>query len=596
MLAKKYSLTLIGFILILVLTQCRRDRVHSSVTVSSVQKRLNPADTFALNVAPEGAFDITPAKTNLTEIEKEKARASLKHFLDTLQTAHYITDDINAEYIRKEVDLLYELNSYDLFWLNLSGPRKEAGLMLNHLLLATSHGLTAGDYQVSKLLNMQQEVYKEKSNINLLQLIQLDIRLSVACITFAWHLHNGQIAPDIYPGRWVRSRVNSSVAPILYDHDIHKAFELLQPQHARYNGLLKALELYRSIDHNGGWPRMPENLNLRLNDSSAHVPLLRQRLMATRDLNIDPDEIAKDSLFDLPLESAVRRFQFRHGLTTDGIVGKGTVAALNVPVNDKIDKILINLERIRWLPAQHGERYIEVNLPEFKLYLYDAGKPAIEMRTITGKQKTATPVFDDQLEYLVFSPSWTIPKSILHKEILPAIERDPGYLSRMGYKLYTSWDQDATPVKADSVDADTLREKQVIRIVQPPGVTNALGHVKFMMPNKMNIYLHDTPVDYLFERAERDFSHGCIRLEFPELLAEQLLTEQGWELSDVLEAMDRDEPYYVNLSEPVPVYLLYRTAFVDSKGLVNFRKDIYDHDRRQLVQLREVGNEALAGL
>lgn len=555
--------------------------------VKSLSTRLNPTDTFS--------HTISKTETNFPDIEQEEIRSHLSGFMDTLTRTDYIHDKENIDYIWQELQDFYNLNDNDIFWSTLDYPLPKSDIMLNHLLDAESHGLNSESYNVSKLLNLQQEVFRDKNNINFLQVIQLDIRLSVAYITYAWHIHNGIIEPEIIPGRWAKGKYNSSVAEILVKNEVSKALEIIQPGES-YEELTKALERYRKIAYEGGWPKLPANTRIELLDTNALVPVLRERLMITQDLHITPEDIAADSVFDHQLESAVKRFQHRNGLAADGIVGKSTVAALNIPVNQKIEQIELNLERMRWMPSDPGERYIVVNIPEYKLFAYEDGKRTLEMRAIVGKEKNATPVFHDAMEYVVFSPKWNIPKSIIRKEIFPAIKKDSTFLDKLGYKLYRGWGSNAEPANPDSVDIERLYEKGQMRVVQPPGPRNALGQVKFMMPNKMNIYLHDTPADYLFMRDKRAFSHGCIRLEFPELMAEYMLKNEGWDLQRVVEAMNKQEPYYVTLSEHIPVYLIYRTAWVDNKGLVNFRKDIYNLDRLQQIQLNHHKEKTLAGL
>ncbi|WP_185113983.1 L,D-transpeptidase family protein [Fulvivirga imtechensis] len=581
----KYSKNAFGYFIafaLLLFIQCSRDRTPSTSKINSLSTRLNPADTFSHHFSMEEPQVVR---------DRSKIRDKLFNFLDTLSISVYIHDDHNRKHIEKELREFYRLNNHDLYWSNGIKLLPTADFMLNQLLLAETHGLESDYYSVSKLLNLQQKVFEKDSEPNVLQIIHLDIRLSIAYVTYAWHLHNGAINAENVPGRWVINSKNASVASILATNGINEALNMLEPAR-HYKLLMKALEKYRQIAHEGGWSTLPPGTVLKINDCGPNVLILGKRLKATGDLR--EKEPLQDSLFDSQLENAVKRFQHRHGLTVDGVVGKTTLAALNIPVEQKIDQILINLERMRWRSGDKNDRYIEVNVPEYKLYAYDKGEKTLEMKVIVGKEKSATPIFNDTLEYLVFSPRWTIPKSILHKEIIPAIEADPSYLARCGYQLYDSWDNNATPLSTDSVTLETLARCEVIRIVQPPGPKNSLGQVKFMMPNKMNIYLHDTPADYLFLRDQRAFSHGCIRLEFPELLADYLLSE--WDLSKVLETMNEPEPFYVNLKERVPVYLLYQTAWVDSIGLVNFREDIYDHDKLQLAQLKNRKKELMAGI
>ncbi|TRX60516.1 L,D-transpeptidase family protein [Fulvivirga sp. M361] len=285
----------------------------------------------------------------------------------------------------------------------------------------------------------------------------------------------------------------------------------------------------------------------------------------------------------------MKRFQQRHGLEVDGRIGRSTLNALNISVSDKIKMIELNLERLRWLPKNYGREYLLVNIPEYKLRAYQKSKLSLVMGVIVGKEYTSTPVFCDTLRYLVFSPTWTVPHSIKSEEMLPRLQRDSSYYSGKNYKFYKGWhtDQEIEPSLVDwsqySIDHFPFN------VVQQPGPGNALGLVKFIMPNNHSIYLHDTPTDHLFERTERALSHGCIRLEEPALLAQYLLRDQkSWDINKILAAMHKDEPERVYFKKNYHVQLTYLTSFVDEFGLINFRDDIYGHDRAQMTEINTI--------
>lgn len=296
---------------------------------------------------------------------------------------------------------------------------------------------------------------------------------------------------------------------------------------------------------------------------------------------------ADSLLYDSKLISAVKQFQHRHGLEVDGRIGGNTIEAMNVSVNDRIESIILNLERLRWLPSDLGKDYLMVNLPEYKLNIYKNRKLDLDMRVIVGKKTTSTPIFKDTLKYLVFSPTWTVPMSIKSVEMLSRLQKNSAYYSNRDFKFYNGWNLN-DEVDPRNIDWSKYGENNFpFTAVQQPGPSNALGLVKFIMPNDLSIYLHDTPTDYLFERNERAFSHGCIRVEKPDVLAKYLLKpHRGWDMNAIHKAMRSDKPIRVDFKEDLPVYLVYLTAFVDELGLINFREDIYNYDQQQFNKIK----------
>jgi murein L,D-transpeptidase YcbB/YkuD len=276
----------------------------------------------------------------------------------------------------------------------------------------------------------------------------------------------------------------------------------------------------------------------------------------------------------------VRRFQRRHGLTDDGVVGARLVAELNVPVAARIRQIELNMERWRWLPRDLGDPHILVNIPEMRLDVREHGTVPVSMRVVVGKEDTPTPIFNHQMTYLVFAPYWNVPDDIAQKETLPAVMKDPTFLERSNMEVVDKAGQTVDPASID------LDQPQKYRFRQRPGTSNSLGLVKFMFPNQYNVYLHDTPADSLFARASRSLSHGCVRLEHPEKLAEYVLRDQPeWTPDRISEAMHSGAEQIVKLKTPLPVYLGYWTARVAADGVVQFRKDVYGIDDRQATTL-----------
>ncbi|UII23339.1 L,D-transpeptidase family protein [Fulvivirga ligni] len=546
----------------------------------------DPNDTFK--------YTVKPPQGNLTKLSDNQLKTYLSQFLDTLNTAHYIKDNINRVEIKQELDSFYTLNNSGLFWLTYKKPEDKVKILEGELLNASAQGLNTADYDISKLINYEQEVYNAK-NVNAFELIQLDVRLSIAYLSYAYHLQNGRIKPIQIDKLWNCEYTPEPVAHTLATNDVQDAIEKVTPKNENYKELVKALAFYRTINVNGGWKALPDDINIRVGDSSNYVAALKQRLILTHDLKDRKLKTTADSIyFDTELESAVKRFQTRNGLTSDGIVGKGTASVMNISLDERIAQIKLNLERIRWMPGDLGKKFIYVNIPEYQLYVYENNRVPLQMRVITGETDHATPVMIDRLHYLVFSPTWTIPQKIIQNEMLGRMKNDPTYLSRNGYDLFEGWDS-TDPIDPATVNWETVNINN-LRVVQKPGRRNALGLVKFPLTNGRSIYLHDTPSDYLFSRDKRAFSHGCVRLEQPDKLAEYLLSDQDWDSFKVKEYMEKDEPVNVKLTEDVPVFLVYRTSWVDTNGLINFRKDIYDVDKIQLVKLKSMQEQQMASL
>ena len=301
----------------------------------------------------------------------------------------------------------------------------------------------------------------------------------------------------------------------------------------------------------------------------------------------DITESTDPELFDTAVDAAVRRFQARHGLDADGVVGEKTLAALNVSAFYRLQQIYLNLERWRWLPQSLGERYVLVNLPAFGLQVVEGEQALLEMKVAVGRRYRRTPVFSDTIRYLVFNPFWEIPTSIAVNDKLPEIRKDPSYLAKQGIRVLVGWGTEQREVDPATVDWDSLGKGRFsYRLRQDPGPLNALGRVKFMFPNGFNVYLHDTPTRQTFTRAERDVSSGCIRLEKPLELAGLLLGgNAGWQPAAIEEILRDYQERTVRLDTPWPVHLLHWTVWVDSDGVPQFRSDLYDRDQRLLQAL-----------
>lgn len=361
---------------------------------------------------------------------------------------------------------------------------------------------------------------------------------------------------------------------------VAEALTELQPQHREYTTLRDALIAYRDIAAKGGWPLVPSTLKLKPGQATPDAAALAARLAVTGDYSG-----TRPTSYDTALQDAVKRFRTRHGLAAAGVIGAETLAALNVPVQARIQQIELNLERWRWLPANLGDRYILVNVPEMRLRVHEGGNVPLSMAVVVGTPATPTPIFNDEMKYVVLSPYWNVPDSIAQGETLPGLMKDPNYLARNNMEIV---DQDGNTVAPDDMDPSALDR---YRFRQRPGKANSLGLVKFMFANQYNVYLHDTPADSLFARAGRAFSHGCVRVEDPMALAKYVLRDQPeWTTEAIDAAMHSGKEKSVSLKEPIPVYLGYWTAHVDQDGILHFRADVYGIDADQDRRLTERKN------
>ena len=365
-----------------------------------------------------------------------------------------------------------------------------------------------------------------------------------------------------------------------------QATELVPPPHLAETSLARALTTYRALSASGGWSSIPAGPSLHLGDAGARVAALRMRLAREGYLPASTSE-GGAARFDPALEGAVREFQRRHGLEVDGVVGRETLAALNVPAAARVAQIELNLARLRALPARLGDPYVAINLAAQYLQVVEDGTSPLVSKVIVGKPSTPTPVLSSQLAKVIFNPPWNVPVSIAVNEILPDLQRDPEYL-RNENMIVVGRPADPHGLAIDWSSPSAMQF--ATRLRQLPGADNALGRIKFEFPSPYAVYLHDTPARRLFERARRTFSHGCMRMERPRELAAYLLRDQGWERDEIETAIAEGETREIPLERPVALWVLYLTAFAGADGAVHFREDVYGFDARGRI-FEELGAE-----
>ncbi len=471
-------------------------------------------------------------------------------------------------------------------WSKAGGRLGRARELVTSICRGGREGLRPAGYDLEGLRDAVKAL-KRKERPDPANVAALDIRLTAMMLALGTDLLAGQLDPRTVDDGWYlrarRASVDSTLRAAFDEDGFPDMLESLRPRQKEYRELVEALDDYRELLREGGWPTVPPGKALGRGDRGMRVAALRERLRATRELDAPADA---EPVYDEEVAGAVARFQFRHGLEPDSGVGRATLSALNVPVETRIPQIELNLDRYRWLPAEFEKRYLLVNIPDFHLRAYDDGREVFEQRVIVGDEyQNATPVFADSMTYLVFRPEWNVPSSILVNEMLPKLREDVYDLAAHGFEVVdTQGDsvvRDPSSIDWDDVDSAEL----TYRVRQRSGENNSLGLVKFMFPNRFNIYLHDTPSRKLFDRPVRTLSHGCVRVENPVQLAEFALDgQEGWDEGRIREAMEDSKAKRgrtVPLEQPVPVYLLYLTAFM-REGELQFRNDPYGKDRRAM--------------
>jgi murein L,D-transpeptidase YcbB/YkuD len=489
----------------------------------------------------------------------------------------------------------YGRRDYRPAWSTSAGPSRQAAALIAAIPALAAEGLDVQRYSAERLAALAREVGATKSFDDAdaqRRLADLDVELTFTYLSLAEDLAAGSLQPEKLDVEWSVKRPAATAAaqPDLDQAlgaktpgEMLKNLRSLTPRHAGYQRLAQGLAAYRAIAVRGGWGVVPAGPPLKPGDRGPRVAALRARLAASGDLAApappaEAGAAAADG-YDEAVAAAVAHFQRRHGLETTGKVGVDTLAELNVPVEARIRQIEVNQERWRWLPASLGDRYIAVNVADFRLDVVEDGAVPLSMRVVVGKPKSHTPNFSGRMTYLELNPNWNLPDDIAANEIAPKLAKDPGYLASHGMELIRGWGNKEEVADPATVDLAKLGKGSPYRVRQRPGSDNSLGQVKFMFPNPFDVYLHGTPSQHLFARTVRSFSHGCVRLEKPQDLAAYLLKDDPkWSPEAIQDAIATGDHQTIVLARPLPVYILYWTAWVDADGTVELRRDLYGHD------------------
>jgi len=488
---------------------------------------------------------------------------------------------------RDDVKKFYDSGGDSIAWIQNGKAGPQALSMILLFQNASSKGLNPDDYDASRwdarLARLQPSAPKASDT----DLAHVDLALTVSAMRYISALHVGRVNPQHFKFGLVVGPTRYDLAELLRTQvlpasDIPAVIAKVEPPYDGYRRAEDALLSYSKMASAGDAPLIPvPQKGVHPGNSFASIAQLITRLRQLGDLPSNADVPANSTVYDAAVVGAVKHFQRRHGLDIDGVLGKGTVTELNVPLKTRVQRLQLTLERYRWIPPDFPEPPIIVNIPEFRLHTMRR-QPAnyLTMKVIVGKaMRTQTPVFANQMKYVIFRPYWLVPTSILRHETIPKTLRNPNYLADNGFEVVDGSGNvvPSSPATDDVIDG--LRSG-ALSVRQKPGPKNALGIVKFIFPNEYNVYLHSTPEQELFSRSRRDFSHGCIRVEDPVALAAWVLRDKPeWTVDKIQAAMKTGaDNVQVNLDKPIPVLILYSTAVVEPDGEVRFFDDIYGYD------------------
>ena len=466
------------------------------------------------------------------------------------------------------VAALYEKRGFAPIW--DSGQRRDD--LARELQDSVRHGFRPEDFEIEKLIALRTIA----ENGDPADVARLDIAATGAAAQLLHHIYYGKVDPSTLDPDWSFKRALQPGNPVgLVDQYLDVAtlgalIDDVEVTHPVYVAMQEALLRHLEIAANGGWPAVPDGDVLKPDMEDARVPILRERLAVSGDFAGS----GAGEIYDAALVSAVEAFQTRHGLEADGVIGPKTLQALNRTVEHRIDQLRVSLERARWTLRSLGDDFVFVNIGGAETILVQGGEVAWRTRSIVGKAYRKTPVFQDEIQYMEFNPTWTVPRSIMTKDKLPLIRKDPGYLARGNYSVVNANGERISPSQVN-----WGANNPPVKLVQQPGPKNALGLVKFMFPNDYAVYLHDTDDRSLFDRAERNLSSGCVRIENPFEFADLLMKDDpSWSAARRDEIIASGRTTRIDLPSPIPVLLTYYTAWVDFQGRMQFREDIYERD------------------
>ena len=512
---------------------------------------------------------ITKEEKNISKIDESitPSNSYSDLFLDSSAIRNFITQNKIDDSIARRLKSFYNTRNYQFAWFSGDGLTEQArGFWNLHDYVTTyEDDSSLKDKKLQK--KMDRLIAEDELSVSASNKDFINTELTLTQHFIMYMLNN-------YEKGYVKRKEMERFVPRKKEDPIDLADSIVNKKHKddkyfedvneSYKALKDQLGKYLTIAKNGGWPQVNAiKKSLKKGTTYPDVAIIKKRLMVTGDLTgNDTSQVFNDTLV-----TAVKNFQARHGFSETGIINDSLIKEMNVPVTKRVEQLLMNMDRMRWLANEPTGNLIVVNIPEFVLHVYEGKQKAFDIDVVVGKEGHNTMMFNGDLNQVVFSPYWNVPPSIVAKEILPAMEKNPNYIAKENMEI--TGNDDGLPV-----------------IRQKPGTSNALGKVKFLFPNSFNIYFHDTPSKSLFNRDTRAYSHGCIRLKEPEKFANYVLRNQPeWTPEKISEAMNSGEEKYVKVKDPIPVIITYYTAWVDENGRLNFRQDIYGHDEKLAVKM-----------
>jgi L,D-transpeptidase YcbB len=484
---------------------------------------------------------------------------------------------------------LYQEQNFKPVWINEHGPIPGTNVMVEAIKRSYKEGMDPENYYLKNIEDTLARIAAGSDSDKLPNpelLAELDILLSNSFLKYANDLLYGQVSPQQIDLELVFGEkpvnLNALLISAVKENNIDEALAGLLPKYPVYGRLKAALEQYRRYEAEGGWKPIPEGPKFGKGTRGERVTLLKERLVVTGDLD---NSDLRNNVFDGALEQALRKYQDMNGLYVDGVAGDSTIESLNVSAGDHVKQIVLSMERWRMLPQDMGNKFVLVNIANYHLYAVENNRDAIDMRIVVGKPNWNTPIFSEEMTHIVINPYWNIPPSIFKDDIAPMIKSNPDYMSDRNIEAVgLNMEQPETTNEAEVASAKEEYLNKVLsgnyRLRQNPGPSNPLGRIKFLFPNKYSVYLHDTPNRGYFQRSQRNFSHGCIRVEKPVELAEFVLSpDPRWTGEKIQSVISTGKTQTVELPVQIPVYILYFTAWANRDGSVSFYKDVYGLDQ-----------------
>ncbi|WP_242637596.1 L,D-transpeptidase family protein [Desulfobacter hydrogenophilus] len=494
-------------------------------------------------------------------------------------------EEQNPIIIKKSVCLaaIYHKSGAEPLWVSEKGPGERAAIILKYLRNAGNEGLNPADYQVKK-------IERQWADLSLNSLAELDTLLTYNMVKYIHDVSYGQLKPYMVNPKLFAEAGERGFDPLKMVETIRKTedleafFQSLPPQHRQYMGLKNALIQYSGMKYSGLWQKEILRKSIRPGDEDEKIIEIKKRIALLENAGVESLTTDNLSLFDDDLMKKMIRFQLNNGLEPDGIIGPKTMRELNKSPQERLDQIKVNMTRWRWHDHTLGDKYILVNIANYRLFAYETDKLKFSMPVIVGELQNQTPVFSDKIKYLELNPYWNMPPSIAKNEELPKLRKNPNYLVNKNIRLFSNWQKDGVEIDSTVIDWNAVTPSQMagFKLRQDPGPANALGRVKFVFPNQYFVYLHDTPSKKLFSRQTRSFSHGCIRVSEPEKLAAFLLNEKDnkWDRERVNHLINLGKRKVLKIRPTIPIHITYQTAWVDKNGQINFNGDVYRRDEK----------------